>query len=123
MSVAELIGSSASTYTCAIRMLCEEKGVTHRLVETPLRAPEGKAALAGATHCRPIASGMPGGTASGASCLGRVRRAPRSSERAAARRRQQLGARGRGGAVTSSAISSPRRASPRPPTYPSTRIP
>ena len=40
MTTPEIIGSIRSTYTRAICMVCEEKGITYRLTETPLRAPE-----------------------------------------------------------------------------------
>jgi glutathione S-transferase len=40
MSRPELIGSSASTYTRAVRMVCEEKGIDYKLTETQLAAPE-----------------------------------------------------------------------------------
>jgi len=36
----EVIGSSASTYTRAVRMVYEEKGVEYTLTETRLAAPE-----------------------------------------------------------------------------------
>jgi glutathione S-transferase len=36
----EIIGSTRSTYTWAVRLLCEEKGITYSWTETPLRAPE-----------------------------------------------------------------------------------
>jgi glutathione S-transferase len=36
----EIIGSSQSSYTRVIRMVCEEKGIDYLLTETPLRAPE-----------------------------------------------------------------------------------
>ena len=36
----EVIGSSASTYTRAVRMVCEEKGIDYTLTETRLAAPE-----------------------------------------------------------------------------------
>jgi glutathione S-transferase len=36
----EIIGSVRSTYTWAVRMVCEEKGIEYVLTETPLRAPE-----------------------------------------------------------------------------------
>jgi glutathione S-transferase len=36
----EIIGSAASTYTWAVRMVCEEKGIAYELTETPLGAPE-----------------------------------------------------------------------------------
>jgi len=36
----EIIGSARSTYTWAVRMVCEEKGIDYELTETPLRAPE-----------------------------------------------------------------------------------
>jgi glutathione S-transferase len=36
----ELIGSSASTYTRVVRMVCEEKGIDYKLTETKLAAPE-----------------------------------------------------------------------------------
>jgi glutathione S-transferase len=40
MTIPEIIGSSRSTYTWAVRMVCEEKAIDHVLTETPLRAPE-----------------------------------------------------------------------------------
>ncbi|MFB9262452.1 glutathione S-transferase family protein [Bradyrhizobium erythrophlei] len=40
MTVPEIIGSARSTYTHAVRMLCEEKGIDYVLTERPLRAPE-----------------------------------------------------------------------------------
>lgn len=40
MARPELIGSSASTYTRAVRMLCEEKRIDYVLTETRLAAPE-----------------------------------------------------------------------------------
>jgi glutathione S-transferase len=36
----EIIGSSRSSYTRVIRMVCEEKGIDYLLTETPLRAAE-----------------------------------------------------------------------------------
>jgi glutathione S-transferase len=36
----EIIGSARSTYTRAVRMVCEEKGIAYVLTEMPLRAPE-----------------------------------------------------------------------------------
>jgi glutathione S-transferase len=36
----EILGSSRSSYTRVIRMVCEEKGIDYTLTETPLRAPE-----------------------------------------------------------------------------------
>jgi glutathione S-transferase len=36
----EIIGSSRSSYTRVIRMVCEEKEIDYLLTETPLRAPE-----------------------------------------------------------------------------------
>ena len=36
----EIIGSARSTYTWAVCMVCEEKGIDYVLKETPLRAPE-----------------------------------------------------------------------------------
>jgi glutathione S-transferase len=36
----EILGSSRSSYTRVIRMVCEEKGIEYTLTETPLRAPE-----------------------------------------------------------------------------------
>ena len=36
----EIIGSVRSTYTWAVCMVCEEKGIEYVLTETPLRAPE-----------------------------------------------------------------------------------
>lgn len=40
MPTPEIIGSTRSTYTWAVRMVCEEKGIAYRLTETPLGAPE-----------------------------------------------------------------------------------
>jgi glutathione S-transferase len=40
MSKPEIIGSSRSTYTRVVRMVCEEKGIDHTLTEVPLGAPE-----------------------------------------------------------------------------------
>ena len=40
MSKPEIIGSSRSTYTRAVCMVCEEKGIDYVLTETPLHAPE-----------------------------------------------------------------------------------
>jgi glutathione S-transferase len=36
----EIIGSSRSSYTRVVRMVCEEKGIDYTLTEVPLRAPE-----------------------------------------------------------------------------------
>jgi glutathione S-transferase len=36
----EIIGSARSTYTWAVRMVCEEKGIDYRLTEAALGAPE-----------------------------------------------------------------------------------
>src|SRR3984885_15889558 len=36
----EIIGSARSTYTWAVCMVCEEKGIEYALIEKPLRAPE-----------------------------------------------------------------------------------
>src|SRR4051794_3009472 len=36
----EIIGSARSTYTWAVCMVCEEKGIEYELTERPLRAPE-----------------------------------------------------------------------------------
>src|SRR5437763_13569508 len=36
----EIIGSARSTYTWAVRMVCEEKRIEYVLTERPLRAPE-----------------------------------------------------------------------------------
>jgi glutathione S-transferase len=36
----EIIGSSRSSYTRVVRMVCEEKGIDYLLTERPLRAPE-----------------------------------------------------------------------------------
>src|ERR1700761_3580208 len=36
----EILGSARSTYTWAVRMVCEEKGIAYRLTETSLGAPE-----------------------------------------------------------------------------------
>jgi glutathione S-transferase len=40
MAIPEIIGASRSTYTWAIRMVCEEKGIEYVLKETPLRSAE-----------------------------------------------------------------------------------
>ena len=40
MAAPEIIGSARSTYTHAVRMVCEEKGIDYVLTEKPLRAPE-----------------------------------------------------------------------------------
>jgi glutathione S-transferase len=40
MTIPEIIGSARSTYTHAIRLVCEEKGIAYVLTEKPLRAPE-----------------------------------------------------------------------------------
>ena len=40
MATPEIIGSVRSTYTWAVRMVCEEKRIDYVLTETPLRAPE-----------------------------------------------------------------------------------
>jgi glutathione S-transferase len=40
MTDLEIIGSSRSTYTWAVRMVCEEKAIDYVLKETPLGAPE-----------------------------------------------------------------------------------
>jgi glutathione S-transferase len=40
MPVPEIIGSIRSTYTRAVCMVCEEKGIDYVLTERPLRAPE-----------------------------------------------------------------------------------
>lgn len=40
MTIPEIIGSTRSTYTQAIRLLCEEKRVDYTLTECALRAPE-----------------------------------------------------------------------------------
>jgi len=40
MATPEIIGSSRSTYTRVVRMVCEEKGIDHRLTDVPLGAPE-----------------------------------------------------------------------------------
>ena len=40
MSKPEIIGSSRSTYTRVVRMVCEEKGIDHTLTDVPLGAPE-----------------------------------------------------------------------------------
>jgi glutathione S-transferase len=39
MTKPEILGSLRSTYTRAVCMLCEEKGIDYRLTETPLNAP------------------------------------------------------------------------------------
>jgi glutathione S-transferase len=39
MTTPEILGSLRSTYTRAVCMLCEEKGIEYRLTETPLNAP------------------------------------------------------------------------------------
>jgi glutathione S-transferase len=43
MAVPEIIGSSRSTYTRVVRMVCEEKGIDYLLTEAPLQAPEVRA--------------------------------------------------------------------------------
>ncbi|HEU0081953.1 MAG TPA: glutathione S-transferase family protein [Bradyrhizobium sp.] len=40
MTKPQIIGSARSTYTWAVRMVCEEKGIEYALIETPLHAPE-----------------------------------------------------------------------------------
>jgi glutathione S-transferase len=40
MAKPEIIGSSRSTYTRVVRMVCEEKGIDHTLTDVPLGAPE-----------------------------------------------------------------------------------
>ena len=40
MATPEIIGSNRSTYTWAVCMVCEEKGIDYVLTETPLHAPE-----------------------------------------------------------------------------------
>jgi len=40
MAKPEIIGSSRSTYTRAVCMVCEEKGIDYVLTEKPLHAPE-----------------------------------------------------------------------------------
>ena len=40
MPTPEIIGSARSTYTWAVRMVCEEKGIAYVLTEVPLRAAE-----------------------------------------------------------------------------------
>jgi glutathione S-transferase len=40
MTRPEIVGSSRSTYTWAVRMVCEEKGIDYVLRETPLRSPD-----------------------------------------------------------------------------------
>jgi glutathione S-transferase len=40
MATLEIIGSARSTYTHAVRLVCEEKGIDYVLTEKPLRAPE-----------------------------------------------------------------------------------
>ncbi len=40
MTKPEIIGSARSTYTWAVRMVCEEKGIEYVLTERPLGAPE-----------------------------------------------------------------------------------
>jgi glutathione S-transferase len=40
MTTLEIIGSIRSTYTRAVCMVCEEKGIEYALTERPLRAPE-----------------------------------------------------------------------------------
>jgi glutathione S-transferase len=40
MATPEIIGSARSTYTQAVRLVCEEKGIDYLLTERPLRAPE-----------------------------------------------------------------------------------
>ena len=40
MTKPEVIGSSKSTYTRVVRMVCEEKGIAYTLTETAIFAPE-----------------------------------------------------------------------------------
>jgi glutathione S-transferase len=40
MATPEIIGSSRSTYTRVVRMVCEEKGIDYRFTDVPLGAPE-----------------------------------------------------------------------------------
>jgi len=40
VAIPEIIGSSRSTYTRVVCMVCEEKGIEYVLTERPLRAPE-----------------------------------------------------------------------------------
>lgn len=40
MAIPEIIGSARSTYTRAVCMVCEEKGIEYALAERPLGAPE-----------------------------------------------------------------------------------
>jgi glutathione S-transferase len=40
MTKPEIIGSTSSTYTRVVRMVCEEKGIGYDLIETALNAPE-----------------------------------------------------------------------------------
>ena len=40
MAIPEIIGSARSTYTQAVRMVCEEKAIEYVLTERPLQAPE-----------------------------------------------------------------------------------
>jgi glutathione S-transferase len=40
MSKPEIIGSTRSTYTRVVRMVCEEKGIDHTMTDVPLGAPE-----------------------------------------------------------------------------------
>ena len=40
MTIPEIIGSARSSYTHAVRLICEEKGIDYVLTEKPLRAPE-----------------------------------------------------------------------------------
>src|SRR5438128_4608197 len=40
MTIPEIIGSARSSYTHAVRLICEEKGVAYVLTEKPLHAPE-----------------------------------------------------------------------------------
>jgi glutathione S-transferase len=40
LAIPEIIGSSRSTYTRAVLMVCEEKGIDYVLTEKPLHAPE-----------------------------------------------------------------------------------
>jgi glutathione S-transferase len=40
MARPEIIGSSRSTYTRVVRMVCEEKGIDHTLTDVPVGAPE-----------------------------------------------------------------------------------
>jgi hypothetical protein len=51
MAAPEIIGSSRSTYTRAVCMVCEEKGIEYLPTEKPLHAPEIRAIPSARCRC------------------------------------------------------------------------